>query len=273
MIGHSQPPVRCVALDFDLTMFDYRHPADTCVLDPWFRKLDSHAVLLGIASGRTLADLQEELTKIGMTWAEPFPHFVIHEEFHIHWPAAPNPGSIREWNRGCDRSVEALCREVRPYFDSCVAKLEDFGTKLEAGVTASPAGLTIVLENPEGAETVRAFLEATVPTSASARISRNHHIVLATPSFYHKGSALDFVRDEAGIPADQLMAIGDNLNDLAMMEVSRGFRCGTVSNAEPLVREAVARRGGFLATLPIAFGVTELFETVFESFGSDSAAA
>jgi len=258
-------PIRCIALDFDLTMFDYSRPRDTRVLIPWFERLHESGVLMGIASGRTLENLGEELRKIDISWRRPFPQFVIHEEFYIHWPDAPDQKQIHAWNQACAASVRKLCREARPQFDSCAAQMERLGIGIEIGVVANDAGLTLVLETPAGAEQARVLLQSLVPPHSGARISRNHHILLATPAEYHKGSALDRLRTLGGFPPSDVLAIGDNLNDLAMMEESRGFRCATVRNADPMVRDAVAGRGGRQATQPIAFGIVELFDSLFQT--------
>jgi len=258
-------PIRCVALDFDLTMYDYSRPRDTRVLLPWFQRLQEAGVMVGIASGRTLENLREELRRIDISWRQPFPQFVIHEEFYIHWPDAPDQEEIRQWNEACAEAVKELCRGFRPHFDSCAAQMEGLGIGIEAGVVENDAGLTLVLENPAGAERARVILQGMMPPGSSARISRNHHILLATPAEYHKGSALDRLRLLGGIDSNDVLAIGDNLNDLAMLEASRGFRCATVSNADPRVGSLVSDRGGRQATKPIAFGVVELFDWIFES--------
>lgn len=257
-------PIRCVALDFDLTMFDYSRPKDTRVLMPWFQRLHDAGVLVGIASGRTLENLGEELRRIDMAWSEPFPQFVIHEEFYIHWPDAPEQDEIGQWNQACAVSVQELCREVRPHFDSCAAQMEGLGIGIEAGVAENDAGLTLVLENPAGAERARILLQDMMPSDSAARVSRNHHILLATPAEHHKGSALDRLRSLGGLHPCDVLAIGDNLNDLAMMEEARGFRCATVQNADPKVQKVVAGRGGHQATQPIAFGIVELFDSIFD---------
>lgn len=263
MMRGVESSIRCVALDFDLTMYDYSRPMDTRVLIPWFQRLSDAGIMAGIASGRTLENLQEELVRIGMAWGQPFPDFVIHEEFYISWPGSPRQEAIRLWNDACALSVKELCREFRPLFDECASQMESLGIRIEAGVSETDAGLTLVLENPAGAERARCILQDMIPPGASARVSRNHHILLATPAEFHKGSALDHLRINAGFDAPELLAIGDNLNDLSMFEESRGFRCATVSNADPKVRSAVAGRGGHLAAQPIAFGIVELFDGIF----------
>lgn len=259
---------KCVALDFDLTIFDYRRPADTRVLIPWFDRLHKDGKMVGIASGRTLADLKYELQKIEMPWEKPFPHFVIHEEFYIHWPGSPAHADISAWNATCAGSVESLCQAMRPSFDVCASEIAARGVRIEKGVEETRAGISLVLENPAGAEQARLLLQEIVGTAHDARISRNHHILLATPAAYHKGTALNKLRSLADLAPDEVLAIGDNLNDLAMLEDSMGFRCATVGNAEPLVSELVTERGGHIAQALLAFGVVEIFEKTFEASGT-----
>ncbi|CAN5655278.1 hypothetical protein BH09VER1_BH09VER1_55690 [soil metagenome] len=264
----TRSPIRCVALDFDLTMFDYSRPHDTRVLVPWFQRLHDAGVMVGIASGRTLENLNAELRGIDISWREPFPQFVIHEEFYIHWPDAPEPEEVRQWNQACALSVKELCREIRPYFDSCAAQMDALGIGIEYAVAETNGGVTLVLENPAGAERARLLLEQMIPSAARARISRNHHILLATPAEYHKGSALDRLRVLGGLEPRDVLAIGDNLNDLAMIDESLGFRCATVLNADPMVQNAVAGRRGLQATRPIAFGIAELFDSIFDELAA-----
>lgn len=265
-MSDRRPTLRCVALDFDLTMFDYSRPADTCILGPWFERLHDEGLTLGIASGRTLADLKYELEKIGMGWGKPFPHFVIHEEFYIHWPGSTAVTEISDWNGQCAAAVQAVCRHMRPSFDACAAKMAALGVGIKAGVEETPAGLTLVLENPAGAEQARLLLQEIAGPEHPARISRNHHILLATPAARHKGTALEKLRTLAGFAPAEVLAVGDNLNDLAMMDDSLGFHCATVGNAEAEVSRLVAKRGGRQAKAAIAFGVVEVLDEVFARY-------
>jgi hydroxymethylpyrimidine pyrophosphatase-like HAD family hydrolase len=124
-----------------------------------------------------------------------------------------------------------------------------------------------VLENPPGAERARLLLQELAGPGYPARISRNHHILMATPASHHKGAALEKLRSLAGFAPGEVLAVGDNLNDLAMMDHALGFRCATVGNAEADVSRLVTERGGHQATAAIAFGVVELLDALFDFRG------
>lgn len=251
--------IRCVALDFDLTIFDYRQPEDTRILAPWFALLASRGIQVGIASGRTVESLRFELEKLSMPWMSPFPAFAIHEEAHIH---SPEPSAlIAEWNQSSLETMDRFARRVRPYFEACAAQCAREGIPILEMPGQSPAGVTMVLETPAAAEALRLSLSASTAHEHDLRVARNHHILMATPASLHKGAALGHFCRSSGIDPLETLAIGDNLNDLCLFE--QGFRCATVQNADPLVKEAVLARQGFVAPRPIAFGVLEIFEHHF----------
>jgi hydroxymethylpyrimidine pyrophosphatase-like HAD family hydrolase len=253
--------IRCVALDFDLTVFDYKSPSDSKILHPWFEKLHGSGVQAGIASGRTLESLRYELEKLDMPWMSPFPSFVIHEESTIFSPV--NEEEFFAWNSARGLETQRVSALVRPYFEECAARCIQNGIGIEEAVAESPAGVSLVLETPAAAETQRILLAEATSHLADVRLSRNHHILMATHAAYHKGSALHHWAGLQGIPASQILAIGDNLNDLCLFEHQWGFRCATVGNADPHVKARIRERAGHIAEQEIAFGVAEIFEIYF----------
>ncbi len=55
-------------------------------------------------------------------------------------------------------------------------------------------------------------------------------------------------------PKELMLAIGDSLNDLTMLDGKLGFRVGTVGNADELINAAVRAAGGMVATQRVAAG-------------------
>lgn len=253
--------IRCVALDFDLTLFDYKSPADTKILRPWFERLHSSGVSVAIASGRSLESLRYELDKLDMPWMNPFPAFVIHEESVIFSPASG--GDFQGWNSSRQEQTRLVSALVRPYFEECAARCLELGIGIEEPVSESPAGVSLVLETPAAAEAQRVLLAEAISHLSDVRLSRNHHILLATHANYHKGSALNHWAALENIPPTRVLAVGDNLNDLSLFEHQWGFRCATVGNADPRVKDRIRECSGHIAAGEIAFGVAEIFELYF----------
>ena len=75
-----------------------------------------------------------------------------------------------------------------------------------------------------------------------------------------KGQSLERVRREEGLPPQEILAIGDSQNDLSMLDGRFGFRAATPANGEEIVKEAVRRNGGYVASQPVARGTCEVLE-------------
>jgi hydroxymethylpyrimidine pyrophosphatase-like HAD family hydrolase len=68
-----------------------------------------------------------------------------------------------------------------------------------------------------------------------------------------------------GIPAERVMAIGDSINDLDMLNGEHGFFPVAVANAEPEIKEAVKKAGGMVTEKPASDGVAEAIEWALKS--------
>ncbi|MFG0250107.1 MAG: HAD family hydrolase [Phycisphaeraceae bacterium JB051] len=91
-----------VTMDFDLTLYDHADPQKTATLHDLFMQLHSHGVKLGIVSGRTIDELQQPLSEIGMPWEQPFPQFMIFNDGQISPTAAGDYSRAAKWNRELD---------------------------------------------------------------------------------------------------------------------------------------------------------------------------
>jgi hydroxymethylpyrimidine pyrophosphatase-like HAD family hydrolase len=60
-----------------------------------------------------------------------------------------------------------------------------------------------------------------------------------------------------GIPPERVMAIGDSLNDMDMLNGEHGFFPVAVANAEAEIKVAVQKAGGLVTRSPTSDGVAE----------------
>jgi hydroxymethylpyrimidine pyrophosphatase-like HAD family hydrolase len=255
--------IKLVAMDFDLTVFDYRNPAAMLLLAPWFDALTKAGVMIGTASGRTIESLRHETTKIGMEWGRPFPSFSIVEEGVILTPEGePWPGLAL---RNLDRSARIMASNAKlgPLFKSAVTWAAARDIPLEREIQMGDHGVNVVFDTPENAERVRQYLLKQIPDTSGWRIARNHHIVIGLPEGSDKGVAVRDLAQHLRIPAIETLVIGDNLNDLCMFDAEHAFQTATVGNAVPEAKAAVVSRAGYLARGQIAHGVAEIFGHVF----------
>jgi hypothetical protein len=74
---------------------------------------------------------------------------------------------------------------------------------------------------------------------------------------YNKGTALEELASLLGIPHQQVLAMGDNHNDLGMLNGSHGFQVACPSNAIDLVKRTVGQNNGYVATAPCSEGVVQ----------------
>lgn len=261
----SDQSVRCVALDFDLTLFDYARPQDTTLIVPWLEALASRGVRVGIASGRSLASLRHEVEAVGMIWGAPFPAFVIEYECLVRDGAGETLAGAERWNETNLRETEILSREAVPLLQQVREDARRAGVEIVRDILVEPGSATICLENPSVTEEARLRLVASLDgTNSRFEIRRNHHILIVAVAGRNKGAAVRQLQVAWGLSPQEVLVVGDSLNDLPMMTGELGFRCATVGNADPQVAARVRERGGFVAPARITRGLMQIFA---QSFG------
>ncbi len=259
------PPV-LVALDFDLTIYDYRDPPRIMSVQPRLEQLAAAGVRLGIASGRSVTDLRKTLTEAGPVWGQPWPAFVIAYDGEICQPDGSDWPGAHAWNRERRQRVRQVWRQVEPLFRTMVAWAAGRGIGLQQDIMRHDGGLTVAFDDPPAAQRVLDEMQqrlAQMRDVPDVTLSRNHHIVLALPRGMGKGDALQHLTLLEGLTPAQVLAVGDNLNDLSMFAPELGFQIATVANADPRVKAAVTQRGGLIAEQEIAAGVLEIFAVYF----------
>jgi hydroxymethylpyrimidine pyrophosphatase-like HAD family hydrolase len=81
---------------------------------------------------------------------------------------------------------------------------------------------------------------------------------------YHKGAALGELCRLINIRKDSVFAVGDNFNDISMLDGTYAAMCACPANAIEPVKQTVLRANGFVASKDYALGVVE----AVEHFGS-----
>ena len=142
---------------------------------------------------------------------------------------------LKQLHARIDRWVEAN----RPY----LVEIQPIERAFEVGEEPIQGMLCGTVEEMAAAEKALLLSEVAgqIATHRTEYASRNLSILDLLPPGCSKGAALDCLARIRGLEPDQIMAIGDNLNDLEMLDYS-GYGV-VMGNASSEIRALAARRG------------------------------
>ncbi len=249
-----------VAMDFDLTLLEWRNeapyvPADTIKL---LNRLIESGVEVGIVSGRYSWTMRLMLGEAGVAWGEPFPTFIVPRETFVYSVAGDQLIPDEEWNEQRADELVELLRWIMLRQADWHREMGRAGLDIAHWILWGDYGLEAGFRTMEEADWAREMLAAWTADMPLAHAHRNHklaHLVLATAG---KGKSLLRVATGKGIAPDEVLAIGDSLNDLSMLDGKLGFHVATVANGDEPIQEAVRAAGGMVATQRVGAGVTEI---------------
>lgn len=263
-----------IAMDLDSTLLDWSDGVSK--LSENCRQALLHAaengVLIAIATGRTLREIALEIETHGLKFGNPVPHFVIPLEkycYRIVNGQAVEDEEMARWNK--ERWEEARCvieEIILPRANEVLTLLKDRGLSPVRWVLDTRAGwFSLVYETVEKAKEVEKIFEQLAAPFPELTVNRNFVFVGFIPRNGTKGKALSFLTKVLGIQPERVMAIGDSINDLDMLNGEHGFFPVAVANAEPEVKETVQKVGGMVTSKPASDGVAEAIEWALKGLG------
>ena len=251
----NRKPIKLVGTDFDLTL--HYHGISKATQDVLVETIQK-GVKVGVVSGRPWYDLRTLLTQYGINFGKPYPSYLVWREKFILWVEDGKTREQADWNQLKMREMEALNLEILKVAPSWLAALKAAGLSHKIWNIFGEYGFEVFYATPEEAEKARVILADLAGRLPNAEVTRNYwgtNVGLASGS---KGCALRHVADCLGLAPDEVLAIGDSLNDLSMLNGRHGLRSAAVGNADPVVKEAVLKSGGLVAEKPGGEGVVEI---------------
>lgn len=114
---------------------------------------------------------------------------------------------------------------------------------------------SLLIGHPQSLPTVRAEVEAVVGAAARLVMTRRDYLELIPPAA-SKGAALRFLAGHLGVPLDEVIAVGDQENDIDMI------RAAGLGIAMPLAPEPVRQAAGRVAPPDSEGGLLALFTEI-----------
>ncbi|MDD3244318.1 MAG: HAD family hydrolase [Eubacteriales bacterium] len=265
-------PVKMIAMDFDSTLIDHRDggkyiPRATVDL---LCALVAQGIPCGIDSGRQPEALLDTLRLAGVAPGKPFPSFFMEQENFVFWNEGhPDPDDFYFWdkeglyaaqadNAALRARIDAFCRRIAGRIPAIMALMERERLFITHWILFSTYGIELHFDAIDAAQKAIELLREYLPPEENAALHRNTSIVNIVPSFSGKGASLLRASQAKGIRPQNVLAIGDSLNDMTMLSGEYGFQSACVGNADGLVKEAVRKNGGYVATGRAGEGVYEI---------------
>ncbi|HUB66173.1 MAG TPA: HAD family hydrolase [Candidatus Methylacidiphilales bacterium] len=211
-----------------------------------------------INTGRTYESLQDEL--VGRK-TPLWPDWIVTLERQI-WLVRNQRGiGWFEWNRKCELLHAQLFESVKPIWKL----IEDYVARHTGGRLVEDAGspLGIIASCEEEADEISAFMKPLLQNWPMLVSVRNSIYFRFSHKFYHKGTCLEAISNGLGIPAAQIMTVGDHLNDLPMLERRYAWHLACPGNAVDDVKERVRAEGGYVSVANTGEGIVEAWDKMF----------
>jgi hypothetical protein len=246
-----------LCFDFDGTLVDPSRPGH---LDPYLERallaMERRGARLVINTGRSLFHAVDGINNLGL---RDLPHHLIAWEREIYQPTKFRRWvDSGDWNKRSRKKHRKLFRNHRRVLGRIRQHVEATGTARWIEEPEEPAGI-IASDEPQMETLVRTIEDELRSGDRATTLAyeRNSIYLRFSHPEYNKGTALLELRRQLGIPADRTFAVGDNHNDLTMLDSDVAGMVACPGNTIPEVASAVSSRGGYVAKRHHGPGVAE----------------
>jgi len=257
----SQPEVfamiRLLSTDFDGTLIPANTRGPFCAsLAQKFAELRHNGAVWAINTGRSL---QHTMDGIRHHQIAEQPDYVLTSERDVF--ESDGAGGWRpmgDWNTACEHAHTSLFEKCSHLLHELVdwVKLE---TQAYVEFNGSRLSGFIASSEPELARIVTK-MDCLREHEPQLHYQRNSIYLRLCHADYHKGAALGELQRLIGISREDTFAVGDNLNDLSMLDGTYAELTACPANSVDQVKVLVREAGGYVASGDDAKGVLEALE-------------
>lgn len=239
-------PFYLIALDLDGTSLRYEpqlemHPDIVDFLD----SMRDKGVVWAMNSDRytdTMADiarcLPTEKMPIALLSCQRFIHFLDGEGTYQ---------PLHAWNNEQMKLHADLWRRLQPMFSQWQEIIYQQFNVIEC--VANDLVFACMVP-PEQTSALREQMKNFIKEIPDAQVSGNHDWSFILHASFSKAQVLRKCAEVLGVPRERIIAIGDGINDITMLDGSVAAHVGCPSNASVEVQHAVRSAGGIIAQLP-----------------------
>jgi HAD superfamily hydrolase (TIGR01484 family) len=249
-------PIKLISTDFDGTLFaEFENPPIPEPLEELIGKLQGRGAKWVINTGRDMSSLMESLARSGIE-VEPDYLVLVEREIYVHQDS--RYVSLEEWNQACASAQAKLFATIRADMPELVAWVN---ARFHARIYEdfySP--FCLIAGNNGDADAINDYLEAYSRTVPHLTVVRNDVYARFSHEGYNKGTALAELSRRSGLNAQQVFAVGDHLNDVAMLDRRHAHLLAAPANAIDSVKELVRRQHGYVSPMDHGHGVLDALE-------------
>ena len=251
-----------LCFDFDGTFIDPSSPEHLDLeLKHMLELTRELGAIFVINTGRSLFDAVSGINHTGL---RDFPDYLVTCEREIYEPNAFRRWiDFGKWNRHCRKDHEKLFHRHR----RLLQKIKDF---VEAHSSAQwisepeePAG--IIAGTDAEMDKFCQFIDQQIIETDARQLAyeRNTIYLRFSHSKYNKGSALREIGRKINIRPSEIFAIGDNYNDLTMLQETIASMIACPGNSIPEIKAEITGRGGYVSAKDYGAGAAEALAHFF----------
>jgi len=249
-------PVKLLSTDFDGTLVQiFPQPEGSCPPE-LADQLIAHREAGGSWAVNTGRTLHHTLEGLEIFEGPHMPDFLISIEREVYEPDGTGHWQpLGEWNEVCDRRHRELFDSSDDLF-AAIREISDSSqdvTLIHEG--EHPAGIVTTDNRVMDRVIAEIFDNQWIHPDFSCQ--RNSVYLRFCHRDYHKGSALGYLGEKLGISREDILAAGDNHNDLSMLNGRYAAMTCCPANAIPEVKNSVRATKGFLSEKTAGIGVAE----------------
>ena len=249
-------PIKLISTDFDGTLFaEFEMPPIPASIVRLIGDLQQRGAKWVINTGRDMSSLMEALARSHIS-IQPDYLVLVEREIYKH-DGIRYAGDIT-WNSACTADHVALFEQVR----RDVPQLMDWVNKrFRATVYEDAFSPFCLIANSNGdADEIHAHLDEYRRSVPHLTVVRNDVYARFCHADYNKGTALAEIARQLEMPAAEIFAAGDHLNDLPMLSRTFARWLAAPSNAIPQVKKTVLGQGGHVSSRSYGDGIAEGLE-------------